>query len=197
MRTIRLWLPFLILALSAAQIGRALHWFGHDPDAGITIGGPFTLSKPDGTRVTDRDFRGRWMLLYFGYTHCPDFCPATLNAIGGALRALGPQADRIAPLFVTIDPKRDTAALVGRYTAQFDSRIIGLTGTPEQTLAIEAAYHVAAPDPNGAAPDTAALEAIEHSSSIIVMDPGGRFAAVIPGNAGADAIAARLRGLLH
>lgn len=197
MRILRLLLPFLILALATAQIGRALHWFGRDPNAGTTIGGPFQLSDSRGKTVTDRDFLGKWMLVYFGYTQCPDFCPATLNAIAGALRELGPLDDKLAAVFVTIDPKRDTQSVVGRYTAQFDPRIVGLTGTPDQTLAIENAYHVAAPSPNYATPNSTGLEAIEHSSAIIVMNPAGAFAAIIPGNADAHTIASRLRSVMR
>ena len=92
------------------------------PGAGSVgpIGGPFVLTASDGTTVTDRTFRGRWMLVYFGYTHCPDVCPTTLMAVAQALEKLGPLADRVQPIFVTIDPRRDTPAIVGEFTKAFD-----------------------------------------------------------------------------
>lgn len=106
------------------------------------IGAPFTLVNAAGHTVTDRDFRGKYMLIYFGYTFCPDVCPTTLNALAGALEKLGPRADRVQPLFITVDPKRDTPSIIGQYTAAFGARIIGLTGTSEQIATVEKEYRV-------------------------------------------------------
>src|ERR1700749_3850268 len=82
---------------------------------GSLVGGPFTLQDGSGKRVTDRDFRGKYMLVYFGYTFCPDVCPTTLNAVADAMDKLGPAASRIQPLFITVDPKRDTPAVAKQY----------------------------------------------------------------------------------
>ena len=95
--------------------------------AGVPIGGPFELIDEKGHPVTDADYRGRWMLVFFGYTNCPDECPLTLQKMATALQELGPPADRIAPLFITVDPVRDTTERLASYLENFDTRIIGLT----------------------------------------------------------------------
>ena len=95
----------------------------------VTIGGPFTLSAPDGTTVTDQTYRGKWLLVYFGYTFCPNSCPTMLLEIATALEKLGPDAARVQPLFITVDPQRDTPEVLQQYTQSFDPRIVGLTGS--------------------------------------------------------------------
>lgn len=195
MRRWRLLIPAALVALALAQAATALHWFGlGDPGgaATVTIGGPFRLTAPDERIVTDRDFRGRWMLVYFGYTFCPDTCPTALNDMAGALGLLGAKAAAVAPIFITIDPARDTPAVMGRYTAGFDSRILGLTGTPDAIAQVKAAYRVyAAPE----APLPQGHMTMSHSSVFIIMNPQGRFADVLNGNAGPETIAAKLRAL--
>ena len=101
-----------------------------------TVGGPFTLTTPDGTTVTDQTYRGKWLLVYFGYTSCPDSCPTALFEIATALKKLGPDAATLQPLFITIDPQRDTPEVMGEYSQSFDPRIVGLTGTAEQIDAV-------------------------------------------------------------
>jgi protein SCO1/2 len=157
-------------------------------DAAATrIGGPFTLTAGDGHTVTDRDFRGRWLLVYFGYTFCPDVCPTTLNAVAGALDKLGPKADRLQALFITVDPQRDTPAVVGDYATAFSPRIMGLTGSPEQIATVAREYRVYyAPQPaTGGAAYT-----VDHSSILYLMDPEGRFVAPIRTDESAEAMAA-------
>ena len=95
------------------------------------IGGPFTLVDQTGKTVTDQDFRGRYMLVFFGFTHCPDICPAELQVMSAALDELGPKADEVVPVFITLDPERDTQAAMGAYVKNFGSRFVGLTGSPE------------------------------------------------------------------
>ncbi|HEY8289364.1 MAG TPA: SCO family protein, partial [Acetobacteraceae bacterium] len=107
-----------------------------------SLGGPFQLEDGNGKPVTDRDFRGSYMLVYFGYTFCPDVCPTTLNAVADAMDRLGPKAARVQPLFITVDPKRDTPAVVKQYAAAFGPKIDGLTGTPEQIAAVAKEYRV-------------------------------------------------------
>src|SRR6266446_7445446 len=97
------------------------------------IGGPFTLVATDGKTVTDQTYRGKWLFIYFGYTFCPDACPTALSNIGIALEKLGSEADKIQPLFITVDPKRDTLEVMADYLKSFDPRIVGLTGSQAQT----------------------------------------------------------------
>jgi protein SCO1/2 len=99
---------------------------------GVEVGGKFTLVAADGHSVSDTDFRGRFMLVYFGYIFCPDVCPTELQAVSASLALLGDQAAKVTPIFITIDPERDTPQAIGEYTRLFDDRLIGLTGTASQ-----------------------------------------------------------------
>lgn len=161
------------------------------PQATVQIGGPFTLLDSNGQSVTDRTFRGKWMLVYFGYTYCPDTCPTTLNEMAEALDKLGPDAAKIAPLFITVDPKRDTAAVLRDYVKAFDTRIHGLTGSPQQIATVAREYRVfyqrsdAEKDPKE--------YLIDHSSLIYVMNPAGQFTAYFSHDATPDNIATGLR----
>jgi cytochrome oxidase Cu insertion factor (SCO1/SenC/PrrC family) len=109
---------------------------------GVPIGGPFNLINDKGHAVTDADYRGRWMLIFFGYSNCPDECPLTLQKMATVLAALGPLADRIVPLFITVDPAHDTPSKLTEYLGNFDTRITGLTGSSEQIAAAAAAYRI-------------------------------------------------------
>ncbi len=188
-------LPVAVLILFLVQMAVGLHWFGlgaAPADAPVPIGGPFRLVAPDGRTVTDREFRGRWMLVYFGYTQCPDTCPTALNDMADALDRLGATARRVAPLFITVDPAHDTPAAMGVYAAKFDRRILGLTGTAAEIAQVKREYKVyAAPDSHA----TPGHMVMDHSSVFVIMDPHGRFADVLGGNASAQAIADRLRAL--
>lgn len=99
-------------------------------------GGPFTLENTDGQTVTNATYRGKYLRVYFGYTYCPDICPTTLQAIANRLDLLGSKANAVAPVFITVDPARDTPAVTKRYTAAFSSRLIGLTGTAAEIAAV-------------------------------------------------------------
>lgn len=107
------------------------------------IGGPFTLVDQHGKTVTDQDFRGRFMLVFFGFTHCPDICPAELQVMSASLDALGPDGAEVVPIFVTLDPERDTPAIMGDYVENFGSRFVGLTGSPDAIAAAAKAYRIA------------------------------------------------------
>jgi len=153
----------------------------------VTIGGPFNLTAPDGTTVTDQTYRGKWLLVYFGYTFCPNTCPTALLEIATALRRLGPNAAKVQPIFITVDPKRDTPDVMAQYTQSFDPRIAGLTGTPAQIAAVAheyGAYYVAHKS-NGGAND----HLIDHSTYIYVMDPRGQFVQAFDADTPADRIA--------
>jgi protein SCO1/2 len=152
------------------------------------IGGPFSLIDPAGRPVTDRDFRGRFMLVYFGYTHCPDVCPTTLGKVAAALPLLGPAADKVQPIFVTVDPEHDTPGVMGRYAGQFSPRILGLTGSPAQIAQAEKAYRVyAALQRTG--PGQAAYM-MNHTSILYLMGPDGQFVAPVRADGGAPQVAA-------
>ena len=161
---------------------------------GSLVGGPFTLEDGNGKPVTDRDFRGKYMLVYFGYTYCPDVCPTTLNEVADALDHLGPKADRLQPIFITVDPKRDTPAVMKQYTAAFSPRLLGLTGTPEQIAKVAKEYrvyyaeHRTGPGPND--------YSMDHSSMLYLMGPDGKFVAPIQANQTGAGIAADLNRLV-
>ena len=163
-----------------------------DTPSNAAIGGPFTLVDTRGKTVTDQNYRGKWMLIYFGYTFCPDACPTALNNISAALEKLGSKADKIEPLFITVDPKRDTPQAMSNYLKSFDSRIIGLTGSKTQTDAAAHAYrvYVSAQQSNG---DD---YLVDHSAYIYVMDPQGKFVSVIPGDMAGDKMADKLRTVM-
>ncbi|HEX4113887.1 MAG TPA: SCO family protein, partial [Stellaceae bacterium] len=111
-------------------------------EAPLSIGGPFTLTDQNGVVRHDTDFRGKLMLVYFGYTYCPDVCPTTLTLMSDALKKLGPDAARIAPLFITVDPDRDTPAQMKLYIQSFDPRFVALTGSAAQVAAAAGDYRV-------------------------------------------------------
>jgi cytochrome oxidase Cu insertion factor (SCO1/SenC/PrrC family) len=137
------------------------------------VGGPFTLTDDTGKRVTEKDYRGRYMLVFFGFTSCPDICPAGLQLISAALENLGPKADRIAPIFVSVDPARDTPEKLAAYVKNFNPRLIGLTGTPEEIADVTKAYKVYFKKvPNETNPDEYGMD---HTSIIYLMDPNGEY----------------------
>jgi protein SCO1 len=157
------------------------------------IGGPFVLTASDGTVVTDKTFRGRWMLIYFGYTHCPDICPTTLLAVSQAMQKLGPLAANVEPIFVSIDPERDTSAVVDEFVRSFDPRIVGLTGKPAEIAALAKQYRVFyKKEPIEGSDDYF----MEHSSYIYVMDSDGNYVTLFAHTEEPDEIASRLRELL-
>ncbi len=163
-------------------------------NAAFGIGGPFTLQDGAGKTVTDRDFRGKYMLVYFGYTHCPDVCPITLNTIAEALDKLGPKAQRIVPLFITVDPKRDTAPVVKQYAAAFGPSFVGLTGSAAEIATVAKEYRVYyAEHRTGEAPDDYSMD---HSSVLYLMDSNGQFIAPVRPDLSGDDMASNLSKLL-
>jgi protein SCO1/2 len=139
------------------------------------MGGPFTLVNTAGETVTEASFRGRWMLLYFGFTFCPDVCPTDLQTISAALDKLGPLGQRVVPVFVTIDPERDTPAVLGEYTKLFDERLVGLTGSKEQVAAAAKAYRVYYAR---AKSRDSSDYLMDHSAFIYLVGPDGGFRAL-------------------
>ena len=154
------------------------------------IGGPFTLTDQTGARVSDTDFRGRTMLVFFGFTFCPDVCPSGLQVIATALDKLGAKAEKVAPIFITVDPEHDTPAVMAEYVKSFHPRMIGLTGTPDEIAAVSKAYRVYAkkvPDPKSTAGYT-----IDHSTFVYVMGPDGAYRTHFTHATSADVMAERL-----
>lgn len=150
------------------------------------IGGAFDLVDASGKPVTDRSFRGRWMLVYFGYAYCPDICPTMLQTISTALDQLGTKAAQVAPVFITVDPERDTPAAIGQYVALFDQRLIGLTGTQAQISEAESAYRVSSRRVSLKG-DGAYM--VDHSSYAYLMDPKGNLAALFKADVSASDMA--------
>jgi len=160
------------------------------PPAATYVGGPFSLTDGTGKTVTDRDFRGKYMLVYFGYTHCPDACPTTLGDLATAIDTL-PAADRarLVPVFITVDPERDTPKIMGDYAHAFGPEFVGLTGTPDALRTLEAAYHVYAEKHPLAHGDYA----MDHTSIIYVIGPDGEFVGVISDDTKPPEMARRLQ----
>jgi protein SCO1/2 len=155
------------------------------------IGGPFTLVATNGENVSDQAYRGKWLLIFFGYTFCPDACPTALNNISVALEKLGSDADKLQPLFVTVDPQRDTHEVMGDYLKSFDSRIIGLTGTQDQIDSVVKEYRVYVAQQKSESGGDDYL--VSHSAYIYLLDPQGKFVNVIQGGAAGEEIAVWLR----
>ena len=156
-------------------------------------GGAFTLTDQDGNAVTEKDYADSYKLVFFGFTNCPDVCPVELQKIATVMKALGPRAADVTPLFISVDPQRDTPDVMKEYTAQFDPRIIGLTGTPEQVKAAEAAYKVYA-----ARVDDPSLSdyTMNHSSYTFFMSPDGKLISLFsPRDAASDIVKQMMQAL--
>ena len=141
--------------------------------AASAIGGPFQLIDQDGKPISDQDFKGKPFLVFFGYTHCPDVCPATLFEVSEVLRALGPDAERTGALFITVDPERDTPAAMKDYVSSFDGHVRGATGSEAAITAAEKAYRVYAKKVPGEHGDYS----MDHTALVYLMDKRGRFVA--------------------
>jgi protein SCO1/2 len=142
---------------------------------GVAIGGPFTLVDQDGRTVTQDDLRGKLALVFFGFTFCPDVCPTELQAIGQTMDLLGPQAAQVRPVFITVDPARDTPAKMKEYVGLFHPSITGLTGTPEQVSAAARAWRVYY---NKVTPPGSSDYLMDHSSYTYLMGRDGSLRAL-------------------
>ena len=191
----------MLAALAAMSLTPALAQHRHDhrqaaPDPLATrFGGPFSLTDHQGRRVSDSDFRGRFMLLYFGFTRCTDTCPVDLPIMAQALDRLGPLADVVVPLFVTVDPAHDTPAVLASYLAAFHPRLIGLTGSEAEIAAAARAYKVhrrKLTQPHHGE----GQYAVDHGSLTYLMGKDGVFLTLLPHNSGAERMATVLRRYL-
>ena len=172
----------LFLAGRSSSVGPAI----------AAVGGPFQLVDQDGKTVSDADMKGRPFLVFFGYTHCPDVCPTTLFEMSQMLHALGPDAGRIGALFITVDPERDTPAVLKDYLASFDPHLRGLTGGPAAVDAALKAYRVYAKK----FPLKDGDYTMDHTAAVYLMDKNGRFVAPFNMKRTAEAEAADVRGYL-
>jgi protein SCO1/2 len=156
------------------------------------IGGPFQLIDQNGKPFSDADLKGKWHLIFFGYTHCPDACPTALNEMSLALDRLGMKRDEVGVVFITVDPERDTPDALKSYVQSFDAPIVALTGSPEAVAQAAKAYRVFYAKHPRADGDYD----MDHSAVIYVMNPEGRFTATFTPDSSADAIVQRLQKLI-
>jgi len=156
------------------------------------IGGPFSLVDHHGKSVTDRDYLGKPTLVFFGFTNCPNVCPSTLLEITDQLKELGPDADRLNVLFITVDPERDTPQQLALYLSSFDPRITGLSGTPENILAAEKAYHIYAKK----VPLEDGGYTMDHTATVAMMNSKGQYVDAMHFQAPIATTRAKLRRLL-
>jgi len=180
----------LLLALAACSNATP----ADPPLAGARIGGPFQLIDQDGKAITDKAFAGKYRIMYFGYTYCPDVCPTTAQTIGAAMRLLDKSdpalSVRVVPVFVTVDPDRDTPAVVKQFVGAFYPRFVGLTGSAAAIDTIKTEYGVFASKgkttPNGG-------YLVEHSNAAYLMDSNGKPLALLPTEQGAQATADEIK----
>ncbi len=170
----------LALLLAGPLSGCGNEPAGQPPLAGARIGGAFSLTDQDARTVTDRDFAGRYRIVYFGYTFCPDVCPTDVQNIAAALKAIERDdpalGKRIVPVFITVDPARDTPAALKRFVTAFHPRLVGLTGTPEQIAKVAKEYGIYFARGAG----TADGYLMDHSRQIYLFDPDGKPLALLP-----------------
>jgi protein SCO1 len=185
-----------ILAVLAAFLAGALALFAvvwvtlpQDATRPSGVGGPFRLIDQEGRAVTDQDFKGKPFLVFFGFTYCPDICPTTLFEMSEVLKRLGPDAERTAALFITVDPERDTPDKMKDYVSSFHPRIFGLTGTPEEIAKVEKEYRVYAKK----VPLKDGDYTMDHTAVVYLMDKDGRFVAPFNLKKTVDEAAADLR----
>lgn len=177
-------------------------------------GGAFSLTDQNGKTLSDSDLRGRVMLVFFGFTHCPDICPVTISTLSKLMEKLGDKGNQVAPVFITVDPKRDTPEVMKNYLASFDKRITGLTGTEDQIKDVAAAYrayyarsgareesaheeHEAHEHSHGEGDHDHGDYMVDHSGYIYLMDKNGKFVSVFPYNASDEEIAKALEPYIN
>jgi len=195
LRTVRR-AAWVAVAVSLLLAGGA--WLLRDParapaPATVAIGGPFALTDHNGRAVSDQDYRGAYMLIYFGYINCPDICAPALNNMSAALDALGTAGDAIQPIFITVDPLRDTVEALAGYVPNFHPRLVGLTGTTRQTKAVAAAYSVFFKVEEHAQGDD---YPVGHSGYVYLMGPDGAYLTVMSHAKAGAAMAAQIKEFL-
>jgi len=182
-------LAFAVALLLGGCRGEA----GAPPLEGATLGGPFALTSHEGRRVSESDFAGKYRLVYFGFTFCPDVCPVDLQTIGAGLREFErgepERAERVQPLFVTVDPARDTPEILARYVAAFHPRLIGLTGSEPEIARMARAYGVYF---QRGEPAAGGGYQVDHTRMAILYGPEGLPIAIVPHDRGPGGVAEAL-----
>jgi protein SCO1/2 len=158
------------------------------------VGGPFTLSDQHGARRRLSDFRGRLVLLYFGFTYCPDICPTDLMSVGNLIRSLGPEGDKLQPIFVTLDPARDKPEVLRAYVASFHPRFVALTGTEDEIRRVATSYKVFF---EKVRPPGVNTYLIDHSAYVFLLDREGRFITLFPPGTPQERMAVMVREQLE
>jgi protein SCO1/2 len=189
------------LVLAGMALVGLLAWMTirHDAqraDQTAAVGGPFTLTDHHGRAVTEKDYAGRMLLIFFGYTYCPDICPTEVQTMAEVMDALTPEEQaKVQPLFITIDPERDTPPVVADYVALFHPQIVGLTGTPAQVAAIARAYRIYYARSGGEPDGTGYM--MDHSAYLYLMAPDGTLLALYPRGTAAPQVTAAIRQRLQ
>ena len=203
---------YLILAILIIGTGVSLRFFASPKNtagaSGVTvvdkggweikgskppsIGGRFTLISQDGNTVTETDYRGKNIFVFFGFTNCPDVCPLTLNNLSRAMVLLGADANKIQPLFISVDPLRDTPDVLRGYLQHFDHRIVGLTGTTKQVAAVQRAYRIFAQRRITEGQDRDDY-LMDHTSISFMMGPNGEFKTFFSNGSTPEEFAAKIR----
>jgi len=184
-----------LILISCVLVGVASrHETNNDPTASLRgqISGKFTLVDDNGKPFTDAQLKGKWHLVFFGYTHCPDICPTALNDLSLALDKLGAKEKEVGIVFISVDPERDTPEVLKSYVQSFGGPIIGLTGTPQEVAQAAKEYHVY----YAKHPTAGGGYEMDHSAVIYIMDPQGRFTAIFGPGDTPEIMTARLGKLL-
>jgi len=162
----------VVLALALVGCGQKGPSFEASDITGSTFGRDFALSDPAGAPRTLADYRGKAVVVFFGYTQCPDVCPTTLAALAEAMKKLGAEADRVQVVFITVDPERDTPELLAKYVPSFDPRFVGLRGDADATARTASEFKVIYQKQPGVAPGSYSMD---HSAGAYIFDPQGRL----------------------
>lgn len=186
------WAAVFLIAVSVG-VSSVLWYQQSDPaTAAVKVGGDFSLVDTNGTRVTEADFLGKPRAMFFGFTHCPDVCPTTLYEASGWLQALGPDADKLSVMFISVDPERDTPEVLGDYISAFENGIVGLTGSTADVDAVVKAYRVYARKVETDDGDYT----VDHTASVYLMDENGKFSGSIRYQEDHDVAVEKLRNLI-
>ena len=183
----------LLAALAAVACGPEAPKFMASDVTGTSFGRDFSLVDHNGTPRTLADYRGKAVVVFFGYTQCPDFCPTTLAELAEAMKRLGPDAERVQVLFVTVDPERDTPALLKNYVPAFDPRFIGLYGDADATARTAKEFKVVYQKRPGQTPGTYTMD---HSAGTFIFDPNGKLRVYVGYGQGAEVFAHDIKALL-
>ena len=183
----------LLAALAAVACGPEAPKFMASDVTGTSFGHDFSLIDHNGTPRTLADYRGKAVVVFFGYTQCPDFCPTTLAELAEAMKRLGPDAERVQVLFVTVDPERDTPALLKNYVPAFDPRFMGLYGDADATARTAKEFKVVYQKRPGQTPGTYTMD---HSAGTFIFDPNGKLRVYVGYGQGAEVFAHDIKALL-